>query len=95
MSPVTREFCAASLKVGHPLALEPENGLADAGEEYHELGLLVAVSARTSGGPLQVHRAAPWPRMEAVAINSTTACIRGVRAVRFQSVQHFAGLAHQ
>jgi iron(II)-dependent oxidoreductase len=32
MSPVTREFYAASLKVGHPLALEPENGLADASE---------------------------------------------------------------
>jgi iron(II)-dependent oxidoreductase len=32
MSPVTREFYTASLKVGHPLALEPENGLADASE---------------------------------------------------------------
>jgi len=29
MSPVTREFYTESLKVRHPLALEPENGLAD------------------------------------------------------------------
>ena len=29
MSPVTREFYTASLRVGHPLALEPENGLAE------------------------------------------------------------------
>ena len=28
MSPVTREFYTESLKVGHPLAMEPENGLA-------------------------------------------------------------------
>jgi iron(II)-dependent oxidoreductase len=28
MSPVTREFYTESLRVGHPLALEPENGLA-------------------------------------------------------------------